>query len=96
MLISVDTSCPWPATSVRLGRVTGGYSGSLEKLGLIQSWTEDCVKNHKECQQAETPLPSRVIDVGEYHTDVLKLCIGRKSPARYCTLSHRVRFSNFA
>ena len=73
-----------------------GSPGLLERSSvgyyqLLRSWLRHCDENHGDfgCHiESETPLPTRVIDVGD--EDELRLvCTGPSDRGRYLALSHR-------
>ena len=57
-------------------------------LGLLQRWLDECCNGHPECNLNVTPLPTRVIDVGDGEDDIVKLYISQGENAKYIALSH--------
>jgi hypothetical protein len=61
-----------PLSSKLLLRPPSLNSGSPESLDLLSEWLTDCVERHEHCSGAETPLPTRLLDVSAPE-DIIKL-----------------------
>lgn len=65
-------------------------SGSPESLDLVTGWLNHCAKTHESCSGAETPLPTRLLDVGGAAEDPIKLvepeagATGKFASLSYC------------
>jgi hypothetical protein len=57
-------------------------------LPVMKAWLENCEKNHPACVAKQAVLPTRVIDVGTWDDDYVKLCISEGDCANYLALSH--------
>jgi Heterokaryon incompatibility protein (HET) len=65
------------------------YPGSREALNRIVKWVKDC-EEHPDCQPPRSPLPTRVLDVGDgSNTGPIRLFESRDTThERYIALSH--------
>ncbi|RSL45790.1 hypothetical protein CEP54_014128 [Fusarium duplospermum] len=74
-----------PLESIIRGRLVEQHGGTLTAISRARKWLNEC-NEHPSCNPGETPLPSRVIDVGvdtdsphvklretETHQDAIKL-----------------------
>lgn len=65
-------------------------SGSRASLNLVSGWVNCCAESHDDCSGAETPLPTRLLDVGRTAEDLIKLVepeagtIGKFASLSYC------------
>jgi hypothetical protein len=57
-------------------------------LPVLKAWLEKCDENHPNCVAKESPLPTRVIDVGSCEDDPIKLYHTQGENAKYLALSH--------
>jgi hypothetical protein len=58
---------------------------------LIQLWLKDCDKNHEDCRETQSYLPTRLIDVGTMEAPQLLLLetrVQKPSDLKYIALSH--------
>jgi hypothetical protein len=60
---------------------------TTEYLPVLLDWLEDCTTNHG-CGNAETPLPTRVLDIGTSPVDSIRLYTTSREHARYIAFSH--------
>lgn len=67
------------------GRLLEPDPASENSFSLVIKWIEECNDGHIKCQQQQTPLPKRVIDVWE-DAPILVDSHGRHAP--YMLLSH--------
>ncbi|KAF2101064.1 HET-domain-containing protein, partial [Rhizodiscina lignyota] len=70
-----------------------GNTGSEEALSKCQQWLKDCDENHERCRQyLNSPLPSRVLDLGDAKANLCKdVKLHESAPserASYTTLSY--------
>ncbi|KAL9034768.1 MAG: hypothetical protein Q9180_005224 [Flavoplaca navasiana] len=70
-------------------------TGSPECLAPGMFWLQKCIQQHSTCDRpalvsAEEMRPSRLIDIGTFKEDCLRLCLQADFPAdlQYATLSH--------
>ncbi len=58
-------------------------------LGLIQRWITECTEKHETCSPGVTPLPTRVLDLGDGSPSAaIRLWETEGAHGRYATLSH--------
>lgn len=55
---------------------------------LLIDWLDDCESNHASCQRPDTPLPTRVINVGDDMGKEPFLYVSNGEQSRYVALSH--------
>jgi hypothetical protein len=55
---------------------------------LIGKWIEECSLEVTECHQTNTPLPTRVSNLGQSFTEAPKIRYRQGLSAQYCALSH--------
>lgn len=55
---------------------------------LVIDWMDDCERNHPLCLRPATPLPTRVINVGDSKGKEPFLYVSQGEEARYVALSH--------
>lgn len=77
-----------PHPDIRTRTPVSHHSGSAESLQLARRWLDECAQNHKNCEvPSDTPMPTRVIDVGENGRDPILMETNGRS-GRYATLSY--------
>lgn len=65
-------------------------SGSTYNLDKVASFLDNCTKSHAKCPSHETPLPFRVVDVGDSSHNSLRLVEPGKQNGKYACLSYCV------
>jgi Heterokaryon incompatibility protein (HET) len=86
VLISAGEPRPW---TVLPYSAEGTNTFSNKSLQSALKWLRRCAAEHKRCQiPAETPLPTRVIDVGGHAWSTVRLYETQNEHAEYLTLSH--------
>ncbi|KAI1734813.1 heterokaryon incompatibility protein-domain-containing protein [Xylaria scruposa] len=80
--------CPW--TCIGVGSDICGDTSSDVAVEQVSRWIEQCTQNHAVCNSRPlTPLPNRVVDVGDSSHPQVKLYeIHKNETARYMCLSH--------
>lgn len=78
-----------PLEEVIEGRPVEGDARSQVAFGRCRKWLQDC-SNHPTCNPAETLLPSRVIDVGEFDSPKVHLWepVPEGTVGQYISLSY--------
>jgi len=72
---------------VEAGReIYGGQRDTYPEI--VHGWLRDCAKNHPNCRQPPSVLPSRVINVGTLGSTKVFLYTSRIKFGRYTALSH--------
>jgi hypothetical protein len=65
-------------------------TGSPIHFELLREWLRVCDEDHKCVRGSDSPLPTRVLDVGAHrNSDSLRLCSTGRRPGKYLALSHR-------
>ncbi|KAH7082470.1 hypothetical protein FB567DRAFT_500481 [Paraphoma chrysanthemicola] len=66
-------------------------TSSAAALAMANRWLQTCVKSHEKCgHDLDTPFtPTRLLELGENETQILKLSQGVQVSAPYVALSHR-------
>ncbi|KEY64556.1 hypothetical protein S7711_03622 [Stachybotrys chartarum IBT 7711] len=59
-----------------------------ESLGVLREWMAKCAAEHSGCCPSSTPLPTRVVDVGDSHGTAPRLKVSDGEVGAYITLSH--------
>ncbi|KAF8846648.1 HET-domain-containing protein, partial [Acephala macrosclerotiorum] len=57
-----------------------------DRTPLISEWIQSCILTHSGCNQADSQLPTRIIDLA--CPEGIKLCSGTELVGRYAALSH--------
>ncbi|KAI1123709.1 heterokaryon incompatibility protein-domain-containing protein [Nemania abortiva] len=80
-------TCPW--TSIGVGSEICGDTSSEAAFAKISQWLRECTHNHT-CYNGNrlTPLPKRVVYVGDSDGNQLRLYETENEPAKYMCLSH--------
>ena len=80
----------------RLGTPKINYSGSIEAMDLMATWSSQCLQGHPRCAHRNSAqrLPTRVLDLGpaspaEENGSYLRLMSSNGRRARYACLSYR-------
>ncbi|KAI0914585.1 heterokaryon incompatibility protein-domain-containing protein [Ustulina deusta] len=80
-------TCPW--TCINVGSDICGDTSSEAGFARSSQWIRECTQSHVVCNsRRSTPLPSRVVDVGDSDRAQIKLYETQNEPARYMCLSH--------
>ncbi|KAJ9608490.1 hypothetical protein H2200_007478 [Cladophialophora chaetospira] len=67
-----------------------GDTGTVASLRRIPPWINTCISQHSACgEPKDTPLPRRVLEIGETEGALIKLYESQNELARYACLSHR-------
>jgi hypothetical protein len=77
------SSLPW----IRVRRLRPKRRTTDEYLPVLVHWLDDCTTNH-DCRKSETPLPTRVLDIGLTPFDSVRLYTTSRESARYIAFSH--------
>ncbi|KAH8725098.1 heterokaryon incompatibility protein-domain-containing protein [Phaeosphaeriaceae sp. PMI808] len=78
--------------SVQLGPLKLSEPGSDLNLNTISAWIRSCDRNHTCLSKTDTFLPTRVVDVGDKHSNSVRIiCFAREHTmsGKYLALSHR-------
>jgi hypothetical protein len=74
---------------IGLFRAVPESSWSPEVFETARAWMRDCLEDHEECAKGgEECLPTRVIDIGAFETDIPILYSSKGVKAPYVVLSH--------
>lgn len=65
-----------------------GLGAAEESVGVLKEWVRICDEEHGSCLPGLSPLPTRVIDVGDSGKDPRLFITNGAVTARYMTLSH--------
>ncbi|KAF2968414.1 hypothetical protein GQX73_g5177 [Xylaria multiplex] len=80
-------TCPW--TCIGVGSDICGDTSSEVGFARALRWIQECTQTHALCNNPQpTPLPNRVVDVGDSDCDYIKLYETQNEPAKYICLSH--------
>ncbi|KAH8666791.1 heterokaryon incompatibility protein-domain-containing protein [Xylariales sp. PMI_506] len=86
--LRLRTSVGSPFASWIPGRLVDMDSSSPASFGRINRWLAECDKFHK-CKPQNTPLPTRILEVGSSDDDSVTLVDGAEILAPFLALSHR-------
>ncbi|KAI1428433.1 heterokaryon incompatibility protein-domain-containing protein [Xylaria sp. FL1777] len=79
--------CPW--TCIGVGSDICGDTSSEAAFARSFQWIRECQQTHALCNsRGSTPLPNRVVDVGDSDYPRIKLYETQNEPAKYICLSH--------
>ncbi|KAI1300819.1 heterokaryon incompatibility protein-domain-containing protein [Xylaria venustula] len=80
-------TCPW--TCIGVGSDICGDTSSEASFAQAVHWIRECTQSHTLCNnRRSTPLPNRVVNVGEAGCNQIKLYETENEPAKYICLSH--------
>ncbi|KAH7410686.1 heterokaryon incompatibility protein-domain-containing protein [Cadophora sp. MPI-SDFR-AT-0126] len=77
--------CSWPI--VGAGRELARCRRSTY-LSVVSEWLRSCHEDHDDCPKGDTPLPTRVLEVGDIGSDWCRLRISDGRVSSYAALSH--------
>ncbi|KAI0420361.1 HET-domain-containing protein [Xylaria grammica] len=69
-------------------RLPNPSSGSKRSLDVVSSWVRKCHDTHDDCPRDETPLPSRILEVGESGDSIKLVEPVDGQRGRYASLSY--------
>lgn len=75
---------------IQVGFPTWSGPASEPYFHLLREWIRTCDTEHENCRIKQEYLPTRLIDVGTFESEVLRLRLStRNETERYIALSHR-------
>ncbi|KAI0966028.1 heterokaryon incompatibility protein-domain-containing protein [Xylaria arbuscula] len=80
-------TCPW--TCIGVGSDICGDTSSEAGFAQALHWIRECAQRHTLCNNRQsTPLPNRVLDVGDSDCSQVRLYGTENEPVKYMCLSH--------